>query len=165
MLKAVNSTLDSVRAYTFRKGDDDQKQGDDAPNWRPAIYASAVGLSTLATLYAARQYYRARIHDNIPMVAIHDFASFGGHLPKMKSFEENGGYYPWIYQENKRMGFPRVLCLSVPTQNFVFLNDPKLVKFVLDTHFEDTAKSEKFIEDYEPLLGHGIFAGILYFPT
>ena len=153
MLKSINSAFDSVKTYIApnddEKNDENKRTG--------LIVASIIGASTIGAIYAARQYYRARMHDNIPTMGPQDFSYFGGHLPKL--IELNSELFDWTYRKTKELNWPPVISMSVPgPQNYVFLNDPKLVKFCLDQHFSDTPKGDDFIEEYEPLLGHGIFA-------
>eukprot|EP00484_Ammonia_sp_Unknown_P010958 CAMPEP_0197065084 /NCGR_PEP_ID=MMETSP1384-20130603/164317_1 /TAXON_ID=29189 /ORGANISM="Ammonia sp." /LENGTH=75 /DNA_ID=CAMNT_0042501809 /DNA_START=47 /DNA_END=271 /DNA_ORIENTATION=+ len=66
----------------------------------------------MALIYTARQRYRARTHDNIPMMAPNDLAYFGGHLHKYLALE--GDLYDWFVAEIQKMGWPPVACSSIP---------------------------------------------------
>eukprot|EP01084_Bolivina_argentea_P246297 412224_1 len=155
MLKAVNSILDSVKSYVTPN--DDEKTNNNQNNWKPAMYASLIGLSTIATIYTARQYYRARFHDNIPTMGMKDFSYFGGHLQILT--EKGGNWVYWMYEDMCNSNWPPIVSLSFPgPRNLIFIQDPALIKFALETNFESTPKGEEFIQEFEPLLGHGIFA-------
>ena len=153
MLSSINSVFGSAKSYINGKNEESKNDF----NWKPLMYVSAVGISTISVIYAARQYYRARAHDNIPTMAPNDFKYFGGHLPTL--IELSGNYFDWMYNDIKNKDWPPVVSMSVPgPQNYIFIQDPKLIKYTLDTHFWDTPKGQDFIQEYEPLLGHGIFS-------
>ena len=132
MQKSINDAFDSLKSYI--SPNDNQKNEEHQQNWNPVVFASAVGISTIGVIYAARRYYRARMHDNIPTMSPKDFSYFGGHLPTL--IELSGNYFDWMYNDIKNKGWPPVVSMSVPgPQNYVFIQDPKLIKFALDTHF------------------------------
>eukprot|EP01084_Bolivina_argentea_P246298 412226_1 len=149
--KTTNSWFDSIEPYI--------KSMEQYKSW---AVPSMLGLTTIGTIYLARKY-RAKIHDNIPLMAPEDFSFFGGHLPKIRAIQaediEGNDIHAYIYQEAKKAGFPPCFCMSLPmNQKVIFLNDPKLIKYILETNADIVLKSDHFIEEYNELLGHGIFA-------
>ena len=66
-------------------------------------------------------------------------------------------FHEWMYQSILRMDYPPIVCFSIPKVKYVFVNDPKLIKFTLEDNFESVQKGAQICEAYEPLLGHGIF--------
>ena len=124
-------------------------------DWKKLIIPSAVVLtSTAAIVFALGERLRARKHDNIPLLAPDKVTYYGGHLDCL-----NEGFYPWLYQEYVKADFPELACMLSPgPRRWVFLQDPKLIKFVYDTHFNDISKGDNFKEEYKEALGEGIFA-------
>ena len=152
MFKAINSALESANNYST------------SPEWKkkmkPMLLTTAIGIGTAAVIFGARQFYRAKKHDNIPTLEWDGFEYFGGHLSSFSRFLCDGHHwYDWTYERLKEMNWPPIVSLSFPGPQFLLLiQDPKLLKFCLQTHFDDTPKGPEFIEMMKPLLGGGIFA-------
>lgn len=158
LLKAANSVFDSVKYYinpeedNNNNNDNKDRNDDKLKTW---AIASAIGVSAVGLMYAAANMYRARQHDNIPTLAIDDYTMFVGHLPKLLSLKHD--FHEWMYQSVKKMNYPPLVSVSIPMVKYVFIQDPKLIKFAMETNFDSVQKGEQICEEYEPLLGKGIF--------
>jgi len=124
-------------------------------DWKKLIIPSAVVLTSSAAIaFALGEKLRARKHDNIPLLAPEDVTYYGGHLDVIED-----DFYPTLYEMNVKANFPALTCLITPgPRRWILLQDPKLVKFVYETHFNDISKGDSFKEEYKEALGQGIFA-------
>ncbi|KAK7508997.1 cytochrome P450 52A12 [Phyllosticta citriasiana] len=60
---------------------------------------------------------------------------------------------------SKKLGYPvRAMRLNVPGDTVIFTSEPKNIQALLATKFKDFSLGPRRIDNFEPLLGHGIFA-------
>lgn len=130
----------------------------DPADWKKLIIPSAVVLtSTAAVVFAMSEKLRARKHDNIPTFAEEQLTYYGGHLAGLA--QANESYLLWLLKANQEANFPKLSCMLTPgPRRWILLQDPKLVKFVYDTHFNDIGKGDNLPQEYSEVLGEGIFA-------
>ena len=122
-------------------------------NWKVGALLSAIGLAAGGCILVNK--YRARPHDNIPMVTPEHFHPILGHLPfiiRMRKEHPNG----FLYEIHRKMGYPSVSSHSHLLQ-VIFIIHPAHVKHVFETNFEKAGRTEKLKYRGYELFGDGIF--------
>ena len=126
------------------------------PNWTWKIHAAicAFGFTVGGALLVNK--YRARKHDNIPMIAEDDFIPIVGNLlwvRRMHHEHPNG----FIHKYHRKMGYPSIACDS-HLRKVILVFHPQHVKHIWETEFNKAGRTERMIYRSYELLGDGIFA-------
>jgi len=130
--------------------------GPGSSDWKKFVIPSAIALTSTALLaFALGEKLRARKHECIPLLAADEIGYYGGHL---EGISGKPGFYPWVLDRMQKENFPKISCIITPgPRRWICLQDPKLVKYVFDTHFNDISKGENFPQEYHEVVGEGIF--------
>ena len=129
-----------------------------ANGWKSVALVSTVIGATIGSAVMIYKY-RARDHDNIPMLAKDKYGMIQGHLQYIiDSRKLRLGFHGLLYDDIKKAGFPSICCISrPPNSHLLFVTNPIHIRYIFDTNFQVTQKSEKLRERFEELLGDGIF--------
>ena len=127
--------------------------------WKVTAVASSIGFVIASGILLNK--FRARQHDNIPMIATDECSFIIGHLSvftqKSRIFNE------WLYNAIKKEGFPSVCCMTrLPSVKYALITNPVHVKCIFETEFDSAQKSQKQRIWFEELLGDGIFSVVCY---
>eukprot|EP01084_Bolivina_argentea_P193713 332320_1 len=97
---------------------------------------------------------RHRKHDNIPTLP--GWTRHRGHIPFFKKYFEND-INEHLYELIKSASFPPISSMNVWSYHGVLVIDPDLVKFIWRTEFEKFQKGPRLRQEFQELLGDGIF--------